>query len=168
MSKVYFCKQQKDSEICGESNPDNFPKGRYSICKDCKLEYHKKQSHQKYLRKKAELTVPIVERMNKNLGDNGSNTKELLLQTLSYDLIGSMELTIPEKFIELETKCNKIYNEMNSQNIELNKKITLLKTENKCLRNLIQKIGSKLDSYLDKKQDDENSKFFASIKSSSI
>jgi hypothetical protein len=163
MSKVYFCKQEKDTEICGESNPDNFPKGRYSICKECKLEYHKKQSHQKYLRKKTELTVPIVERMNKNLGDNGTNTKELLVQTLSYDIIDTIGMTIPEKFIELETKYNKIFSEMNSQNIELNKKITLLKEENKFLRTLVQKIGSKVDSYLDTKQDDENSKFFSRL-----
>ena len=163
MSKVYFCKQEKDNKICGESNPDYFPKGRYSICKECKLEYHKKQSHQKYLMKKAELSVPIVERMNKNLGDNSTNTKELLVQTLSYDLIGSMEMTIPEKFIELESKYNKILGDTNSQNIELNKKIKLLKEENRCLRILIQNIGSKVNSLIDKKKDEENNKFFASL-----
>ena len=57
MSKVYFCKQEKEGKICSESNPDKFPKGRYSICKECKRNHYninrdiilerKKDYHQK-------------------------------------------------------------------------------------------------------------------------
>jgi len=36
MPKVYFCKQMKDSEMCGESDPKNFENGRYSTCRSCR------------------------------------------------------------------------------------------------------------------------------------
>jgi len=40
MSKVYFCKKFLPEGIqCGETNPDLFPKGRYSECKECKNRY---------------------------------------------------------------------------------------------------------------------------------
>ncbi len=37
MPKVYFCKQILENGIqCNESNPDNFPSGRYTTCKNCR------------------------------------------------------------------------------------------------------------------------------------
>lgn len=48
MTKSHFCsKFTKEGVICGDKNPENFNKGRYSICKKCKTnevnEYRQKQ-----------------------------------------------------------------------------------------------------------------------------
>jgi hypothetical protein len=39
MPKVYFCTKIKNFATCGETNPDNFPPGRYSTCKECRNKY---------------------------------------------------------------------------------------------------------------------------------
>lgn len=39
MPKVYFCTKIKNFTTCGETNPENFPSGRYSTCKDCRNKY---------------------------------------------------------------------------------------------------------------------------------
>jgi hypothetical protein len=36
MPKEYLCNKIINGKFCGETNPDNFPKGRYSVCKKCK------------------------------------------------------------------------------------------------------------------------------------
>jgi hypothetical protein len=36
MTKVYFCKKIKDGKECGETVPENFEKGRYSLCRECR------------------------------------------------------------------------------------------------------------------------------------
>jgi hypothetical protein len=36
MPKTYLCTKIFDGKECGETNPENFPSGRYSVCKKCK------------------------------------------------------------------------------------------------------------------------------------
>jgi hypothetical protein len=36
MPKIHFCKKIKDGKECGETIPENFEKGRYSICRECR------------------------------------------------------------------------------------------------------------------------------------
>ena len=36
MPKIYFCKKIKEGKECGEAVPENFEKGRYSLCRECR------------------------------------------------------------------------------------------------------------------------------------
>jgi hypothetical protein len=36
MSKTYFCNKIIEDKVCGETNSENFEKGRYTLCKECK------------------------------------------------------------------------------------------------------------------------------------
>ncbi len=36
MVKKHFCKKIKEGKECGETIPENFEKGRYSICRECR------------------------------------------------------------------------------------------------------------------------------------
>ena len=35
-TKVYYCNKSENFKVCGETNPENFPVGRYSTCKNCR------------------------------------------------------------------------------------------------------------------------------------
>jgi hypothetical protein len=43
MSKVYFCKQECNFQVCGETDPKNFESGRYSTCKSCRSKVKKEK-----------------------------------------------------------------------------------------------------------------------------
>jgi len=46
MSKVYFCTKLTFGGFqCGETDPEKFPKGRYSECKECKNRYSRDYFH---------------------------------------------------------------------------------------------------------------------------
>jgi hypothetical protein len=36
MVKTHFCKKIKEGKECGETISENFEKGRYSICRECR------------------------------------------------------------------------------------------------------------------------------------
>jgi hypothetical protein len=36
MTKLHLCKKIKDNKECGDTNPENFEKGRFSICRECR------------------------------------------------------------------------------------------------------------------------------------
>jgi hypothetical protein len=74
MSKVYFCKKLNSEFIqCGESDPDKFQKGRYSICKNCqKMEIYELR------RKKKELSE--LEELKKD--DTESKIEKVVKRTL--------------------------------------------------------------------------------------
>jgi hypothetical protein len=43
MPKVYFCKQEHNFQICGDTDPKNFEIGRYSACKACRSKVKKEK-----------------------------------------------------------------------------------------------------------------------------
>jgi hypothetical protein len=73
MPKVYFCKKQENEVICGETNIDNFEKGRYSICKECR-----KKELKQYKEKRKE--IDLIEK-KKNV-DPSSNIQWLIENTI--------------------------------------------------------------------------------------
>jgi hypothetical protein len=53
MTKEYHCKYFTNEIMCGEKDVENFEKGRYNICKKCRIKYITEKSLQ---RKKIEET----------------------------------------------------------------------------------------------------------------
>ena len=139
MSKVYFCKNEKDGTICGKTCPEAFQKGRYSICKECKNEYHKKYNKQFYEMKKQDTAIPIIERMNEGIGKLGDNANELFRRIIENEPLPSIGIAIPAKFDIVEKNFN---DNLNFANEEIGK----LKKENETLRSYIQSLIKKLSS----------------------
>jgi hypothetical protein len=44
MVKIHFCKKIKDGKECAETISENFEKGRYSICRECRRLYGREQN----------------------------------------------------------------------------------------------------------------------------
>ena len=63
MTKEYFCKQIKDGNICGKTNPIDFPKGRYTMCIDCKNKDHKDYHKKVLLNKELEKNTSLIEKI---------------------------------------------------------------------------------------------------------
>jgi len=57
--KKYNCKKLIENKICGETNPDNFIKGRYTVCKRCTKLNLKEYKEKQKLEKKRNIVDPI-------------------------------------------------------------------------------------------------------------
>jgi hypothetical protein len=69
MTKQYFCKNVIDTIPCNESDPDNFVKGRYSICIKCR----NSKNRQTMKDKKVKETKDEI-----NEVDNGKNIQKIV------------------------------------------------------------------------------------------
>ena len=54
MPKEFICRQIKNGELCGETNPENFSSGRYTACKSCRSKMASKLINEKKIKDKDE------------------------------------------------------------------------------------------------------------------
>ena len=52
MPKEFICRQIKNGELCGETNPENFSSGRYTACKSCRSKMASKLLNEKKIKDK--------------------------------------------------------------------------------------------------------------------
>ena len=158
MKKEYFCKQVKDEKICGKTNPIDFPKGRYTMCMECKNEYHKVISKRVYQEKKRTLEIPAIERMNQNIGKLGDNVKELFDNIIAFEPIPGVGIAIPQRFIQLEEFFKTKLQETNNLVLSLQTKLVSVENKNKelCLKN--QSLESEINRLKEKIFDDNTEK----------
>jgi hypothetical protein len=138
MSKSYYCKEIKEKEICGETDPDKFPKGRYSTCKECRnffvRDYNRKLKTEEKIVKKMEITDKISE----NRGELGKNIHDLIVHILETYPLNGIGIALPVKIEDIETVAIQDYtrNKDRIEDIEkdLIKEIKHLKQENTNLK----------------------------------
>lgn len=95
MPKVYFCKNIKENfEICGETDPQHFSPGRYSMCRRCRTNKQKIQIDMK----KEIITEEKIDTL-----DPAKNIRRVVEDTIiRQPLVDGMTFT--EKFADMETR----------------------------------------------------------------
>lgn len=153
-SKIYFCKSLKDGKECGETYPGSFQTGRYTVCKECKNNYHKKYNKQFYEMKKQDAALPIIERMNKGIGNIGDNSNELFRRIIENEPLPSIGIAIPAKLDSMEEKLKKDFDavyeeirEVKKENISLRNHITQLTTKLSATESLLNLNITKLQEF---------------------
>jgi hypothetical protein len=135
MPKIHYCKKVFEGVICGETNPEKFHVGKYSICKDC----NKKEIYE--LRRK-EKEVKDQEK-SKEIGKN-VELKDFTIDSKEIVSIKKSLEFIETKYKELEIK----YDKLNKKNKEILDLFYQLKNnteensqkDNKIKKNTIPKI----------------------------
>jgi hypothetical protein len=119
MPKVFYCRQVKNGEQCGETNVENFSPGRYSACKACRSNLTSRLVSDKKVKDKNDRA---------NYIDPDQNIRSLIEDTIKR---------IP--FIEGRTIYDKIrdIDEMNTENVNsigiTNDNVSILIHRNKIL-----------------------------------
>jgi hypothetical protein len=152
MSKEYSCKQLINGEICGETNPEKFIKGRYTACIDCKNKYHKDYHKKVILNKEVERNMTIVERINENRGDLGKNVYDIVVDVFHTYPLKGVGISIPEKLKEYEDEMKRFITKMSIISQGMEKKINQLIDENSRLKeekNIFKKESEDLKISLD-------------------
>jgi hypothetical protein len=95
MPKVYFCKNMKENfEICGETDPQLFSSGRYTMCRKCRTNKQKVQNDAK----KESVTEQKIDTL-----DPTKNIRRVIEDTIiRQPLVEGMTFT--EKFTDMETR----------------------------------------------------------------
>jgi hypothetical protein len=130
MSKEYLCKQIKDGEICGETNVENFTKGRYSKCIECKNKYHKDYHKKVVAAKELEMNMIIVERINQNKGDLGKNIHDMIDDMFHTYPLKSIGIALPVKLKEYEDEMKNFISKVSNIMQGMDKKLEHLIKEN--------------------------------------
>ena len=95
MPKVYFCKNMKENfELCGETDPQLFSSGRYTMCRKCRTNKQKVQNDAK----KESVTEQKIDTL-----DPAKNIRRVIEDTIiRQPLVEGMTFT--EKFTDMETR----------------------------------------------------------------
>lgn len=97
MPKVYFCKNMKENfEVCGETDPQLFSTGRYSMCRKCRSTKQKIQSDAK--------KENVLEEKGNTI-DPSKNIRWLIEDTIIRQPIVE-GMTLSEKFKDMETRVS--------------------------------------------------------------
>ncbi len=137
MTKQHFCKKIINGETCKETKPENFEKGRYSICKECKKkEVYSIQKAKKEKQKLEEvITIDSVIK--------GEDLKNSILKVPLYNgetIMGNFK-DVTESIDNLRIKYNDSINIMN-----LN--ITIFQKNQNDLQKKYDDLKNKYDSVL--------------------
>ena len=143
MSKEYFCKQIKGLDLCGESDPEKFSKGRYSSCKECRNLYGKNYNKKLREDERKEKEMDYIEKIDNDKGNLGLNIKNLVIDTIhQYPLfeggtilqrIEKKEMNISEYIFKIQSKFEKYETELKqlkNENNEIIKQNESIKREN--------------------------------------
>lgn len=133
-ARSYNCKQEKNGEICGEINPDKFLKGRYTMCIECKNNYHKKYHKKVLAAKEIEMNMTIVERINENRGDLGKNVHDMVVDIYQTYPLEGVGIAIPGKLKEFEDDILEFKSDILNLLFKMDKKIENLVKENETLK----------------------------------
>ncbi len=148
MSKEYFCKQLKGKEICGETIPNKFPKGRYSSCKECRKSYVRKYNKQLHEEEKIVKKMEITDKISENRGDLGKNIHDLIVHILETYPLKNIGIALPVKIDDLEIKLIQDYtrnkDRIEDTETELQKQINTLKQENINIKKELHELKIKL------------------------
>jgi hypothetical protein len=157
--RTYECKQEKNGEICGISDPEKFVKGRYTMCIDCKNEYHKKYHKKVLASKEVEMNMTIVEKINENRGDLGKNVHDMVVDIYQTYPLEGVGIAIPGKLKEFEDDI--IDFKMNILNLisKMDKKIENLVKENETVKEEKENL-KKNNTDLKNQLDTLNEKYF--------
>lgn len=68
MPKTYFCKKITNDQVCGETNSENFEKGRYSLCRECRKLCSREQTIE---------TKKIIEELNNKIKELENKIKTM-------------------------------------------------------------------------------------------
>jgi hypothetical protein len=160
MPKIHYCKKVFDSVICGETNPEKFHTGKYSICKDCNkkgiYELRKKEREVKEQEKIKEIDP---DSKFKNIAENvilnteikdGFNIKD------SLDILNNKCNILQTKYDDLLEQHKKLtieYNESMKTNNEMMKTFIQMKTTFEEYKIFCRDIKRYVDENLSSKQD---------------
>ena len=162
MSKEYSCKKVKNGEICGETNPDKFVKGRYTTCIECKNSYHKDYHKKVVLNKELEKNTTLIEKINQNKGDLGENVYDMVVDVFHTYPIKGIDLCIPMKLKEYEDEMKtfmskasiiiqgmeKKVNQLINENVKLKEEKNNFKKEKEDLKNSLDSLNEKYGNLL--------------------
>jgi hypothetical protein len=118
MSKIYFCKNILNGNICGITDPENFEIKRYSICKSCrikKINEKKKEKKQEELDERLKSIDPNKDfqlLFDKQKVVSDKSTRELF----KHIIVENKKLK--EEIMEMRNKYNKVILDIYN-NIEL-------------------------------------------------
>jgi len=159
MSKEYFCRQIKGLDLCGETDPKKFAKGRYSSCKECRNEYGKNYNKKLREEERKEKEMDYIEKIDNDKGNLGQNIKNLVVETIHHyplfedgtilQRIEKKEINISEYIFKIQTKFEKYekeLKELKNINNEVIKQNELLLKENEHLRKEIINIKNILQN----------------------
>jgi hypothetical protein len=148
MSKEYYCNQRIGKEVCGESDPSKFQKGRYSSCKECRNKYIRNYNKQLREEEKIVKKMEITDKITENKGDLGNNVHNLIVHILETYPLRNIGIALPIKLEDIKTDMIKDYTYLKGKNEEsetkLQKQINTLKQENTMLKNELQDLKGKL------------------------
>jgi hypothetical protein len=134
MSKEYYCKQLINDKPCGKTNSEEFVKGRYTCCIDCKNRYHKNYHKKVVSAKEIEMNMTLVERINENKGDLGKNVHNMIVDIYQTYPLQGIGIAIPVKLKEFEDDIVNFKTSISIIMRGMDKKIDQLIKENLSLR----------------------------------
>lgn len=136
MPKKYFCKTMEDFEICGETRPESFEPGRFSICRKCRVKRNKLSKDKKF-------DLVIEERNNKI--DPSSDIRYLIEDIiLRYPLLHGK--TILERFEDDEQETTNLLLSTHSKFELIQQENNILKQKIEYLEKYIKLIEPKIDT----------------------
>lgn len=133
--KEYFCKQINGLEVCGETNPEMFPLGRYSSCKKCRNKSVREHLQELRQVEKEKENIEYLEKF-----ENPNDIKMFVHDTiLRYPLIEGKSVNRCIEDIENDIlfgfkNVDNTFKEYNSLIEKLSKKVEEVITENQLLK----------------------------------
>ena len=95
--RTYICENIKNGKICGQSNFENFAKGRYTMCNECKKEYLR---NYRVKNKK----IKEVEKMSHNVENFDQKIHDIISDQILNIPLPGIGVSFLEKIQELEDK----------------------------------------------------------------
>ncbi len=146
--REYLCTQKINSkDICGKKDPTDFPKGRYSKCKDCRNKYVREFNKRVQEEEKNIKQMSIVEKINSSKGDLGKNVHDMIIHILETYPLNNIGIALPIKIDDIETNAVQDYmrhkyriDDLEEELTKIKNKVKILESENQDLRRNLEKI----------------------------
>jgi hypothetical protein len=135
-ARSYICENIKNGKICGESNYENFTKGRYTTCNQCKKEYLREYRIKVKKVKEFEKNTSIIERIDNNMGSLGENIHTMVNDVINETPLKGIGISLPGKLQEFEDNMMINNTKINIILLAMEKKIDSLVKENENLKEI--------------------------------
>lgn len=153
IERIYFCKQKiNGKEICGKTNPDDFSKGRYTTCKECRLAYVRDYNKKLVEEEKSIKQMSNVEKITNNKGDLGKNVHDLIINILETYPLNNIGIALPIKIEDIETNAVQDYmrhkhrlDDLEEELEKIKNKVKFLELENQDLKRNLEKIKNNIN-----------------------
>jgi len=140
MPKVHFCKRVEEGIICGQTDPEKFEVGRYSICKDCR----RKETYISIKKKKVDDKEIKIEKIF-----SGVDLSEIAKDTFLKIPINNGE-TMGQNLESLTRSIDKFKIEYNENNNIINMNLSLFQKSQNDFRKKYDDLHKKYDDLKEK------------------